>query len=315
GAFAASALLLAVADWATSTLPRPALVSQLPPGYHSVGAVNAATVSVPDFLPALEPGVPYWVTVYWQASGPLDRDYKTLVQVIDTNGQKWAQGDHTAGETGFQYYQSSRWENGDILRDEFLIIPPDDLPVPFAAQIWIGLYDPDTGERLPAFLPDGSPAPDGVLKTQPVAVTKQEPLILPPQAQPVNAKVGAATLAAYQTTLDTLTLTLTLYWQSSGPMIEDGIIFVHLFDKSGQFVLGADSRPRNGLYSMQAWQSGEGIVDEHRVDLPSTLLPGEYMIKVGAYDSATLNRLAVITANGESMPDGVLTLGTVTIQK
>jgi 4-amino-4-deoxy-L-arabinose transferase-like glycosyltransferase len=315
GAFVASVLLLAAADWATSTLPRPVLVSQLPPGYHRLGAVNTATVSISDSLPALEPGAPYWITVYWQASGPLDRDYKTLVQVIDANGQKWAQGDHTAGETGFQYYQSSRWENGDILRDEFLIIPPDDLPAPFAAQIWIGLYDPDTGERLPAFLPDGSPAPDGVLKTQPVAVTKKEPLTLPPEAQPVNATIGKATLAGYQAALDTLTLTLTLYWQSGGPMAEDGVIFVHLFDQSGQFVLGADSKPRNGLYSTQVWQSGEGVVDEHRVDLPSNLPPGEYTIKVGAYDSATLNRLAVITANGESVADGVLTLGTVAVQK
>ena len=315
GAFVASALFMAVADWATSTLPRPALVSQLPPGYHSIGAVNAATVSVPDFLPALEPGVPYWVTVYWQASGPLDRDYKTLVQVIDTNGQKWAQGDHVAGETGFQYYQSSRWESGDILRDEFLIIPPDDLPAPFTAKIWIGLYGADSGERLPAFLPDGSPAPDDVLKTRPIAVTKTEPLTLPPEAQPVGAKVGTATLAAYQAKPEAQTLTLTLYWQAGEPMAEDGIVFVHLFDASGQFVLGADSRPRNGLYSMQVWQSGEGIVDGHVINLPADFSPGEYTIKVGAYDSATLNRLAVRTANEEFVADGVLTLGTVAIQK
>ncbi len=315
GAFVGSVLLLAVADWATSTLPRPALVSQLPPGYHSIGAVNATTVSAPDFLPALEPGVPYWVTVYWQASGPLDRDYKTLIQVIDTNGQKWAQGDHMAGETGFQYYQSSHWEKGDILRDEFLIIPPDDLPAPFAAQIWIGLYDADSGERRPAFLPGGSPAPDGVLKTQLVAVTKAEPLTVPPEAQPVNAKIGNAALAAYQAKLEGSTLNLTLYWRSGGPMAEDGVIFIHLFDASGQFVLGADSRPRNGSYLTQVWQNGEGILDEHRIDLPNDLPPGEYTIKVGVYDSATLNRLAAQTANGEIATDGVLTLGSTKIQK
>ncbi|MBI3241053.1 MAG: glycosyltransferase family 39 protein [Chloroflexi bacterium] len=302
-----AALIMWGLDTLTGLLPRPPLARALPPGYHAIGDVGAATVYVPDSLPTLQPGVPYWVPVYWQANGSFDRNYKTLVQVIDGNGQKWTQGDNIAGQTGFPYYQTSRWKPGDIIIDRFLIIPPDDLPTPFSAQIWLGLYDPDTGERLPVS------SPDGVLKTQLIAATTAEPLAVPAEAQPVNAKVGPATLVAYQTQLNTLTLTL--YWQSGGPMTEDGVIFVHVFDASGQFVFGADSRPRGGLYSTQVWQAGEGIVDEHALGLPADLQPGQYTIKVGMYDSASLNRLAAQTANGEMAVDGVLTLGTFVVQK
>lgn len=310
-----AALLMWGLDTATGLLPRPPIVHAVPPGYHAVGNVGAATVYIPDSLPALEPGVPYWIPVYWQASGTFDRDYKALVQVVDGNGQKWAQGDHVAGQTGFPYYETSRWQPGDIVSDRFLIIPAEDLPAPFTARLWLGLYDPDTNERLPVSLADGSPAPDDVLKSQPVAMTHSGPLALPPEARLINAQVGSATLAAYQTQLNGSTLTLTLYWQSGGPMTEDGMVFVHLFDAAGKFVLGADNRPRNGAYSTQTWQNGEGIVDEHRLALPADLPPGEYTIEVGMYDSATSNRLPVKTAGGEIAADGVLTLEAISILK
>ena len=103
---------------------------------------------------------------------------------------------------------------------------------------------------------------------------------------------------------------LTLYWQAGAPMPTDSIVFVHLFDMQGNFVAGNDSRPRSGLYSTLAWQPSEGIVDEHPwPDVPA----GDYMIKIGLYDAVTQNRLAVTAANGETLPDGVLPIGKVTL--
>lgn len=301
----AGAALVWGVDRLTGFLPRPLLVSSIPAGYHSIGSVNGAAAFVPDSLPKMEPGIPYWIPVYWQAAGPMDRDYKTLIQLIDANGQKRAQGDHVAGETGFPYYPASQWKQGDIIKDQFLIIPPDDLPAPFSAAIWIGLYDPDrNNERLPAALPGGSPS--DALSTQLIAVTRGEAAAPPDDAAAVNAQIGAATLTAYAIRGGMLTL----YWQAGGPMPADGVIFVHLFDSNGKFVAGADSRPLNGLYSTLVWQEGEGIVDDHALpDAP----PGTYTIKIGMYDAASHNRMTVVAANGETMPDGVLTLGTAEI--
>jgi len=47
------------------------------------------------------------------------------------------------------------WRAGEVLMDEYAIPLPPDLP-PGTYQINIGLYDPDTGQRLPVML-DGVP--------------------------------------------------------------------------------------------------------------------------------------------------------------
>ena len=301
---AIAALVALAADRVTGLLPRPLVVSNIPNGYHSIGSIKGVTVYIPDSLPRMEPGIPYWVPVYWQVGQHLEGNYNTLVQVIDSHEQKWDQGDYAAGETSYPDYPTAQWQPGDIVKDEFLIIPSKELPVPFSAQIWIGLYDPKTDQRLPTTLPDGSTA--DVLKTETIAVTHSIPLTLPPGALQINATVGTAKLNAYTIQKQTLTL----YWQAGEPMPQDGIVFIHLFDSQGNFVAGTDGRPRNGLYSTLAWQTGEGIVDEH---LLPTVPAGDYTIKIGMYAAVTQNRLTVTDAHGQTLPDGVLPLGRITL--
>jgi hypothetical protein len=157
----------------------------------------------------------------------------------------------------------------------------------------VAAYDRKTGNRL-------GETSFGILP-----LTRRESITLPANAVTVNAHVGTATLTAY--TIQNQTLTL--YWQAGEPTLEDGIVFVHVFDSQGNFVAGTDSRPRAGLYATLAWQPGEGIVDEHLLpDVP----PGQYMIKIGMYDVATQNRLPVTDANGQTLLDGILPLGPIT---
>ena len=88
------------------------------------------------------------------------------------------------------------------------------------------------------------------------------------------------------------------------------MVFVHLFDAQGNFVAGADGRPRNGGYSTLAWQAREGIVDAHSLpDVPA----GTYMLKIGMYDAVTQVRFAVRAADGAVLPDDILPLGSIAI--
>ena len=137
-------------------------------------------------------------------------------------------------------------------------------------------------------------------------LTQRQPLAVPATATKITATVGTARLSAY-TIQDN---TITLYWQAGDPMSEDGTVFIHFFDAQGNFVMGVDSRPRDGAYSTLAWQKGEGIVDAHPV--PPSLPPGKYMVKIGMYDATTQNRLTVVDGQGQSVPDGELTLGSYT---
>ena len=146
----------------------------------------------------------------------------------------------------------------------------------------------------------------GADKRSDVALVKIEASGLPAGAIESGAHIGSAVLRGYAIQEKNLVL----YWEAGERAAGDGVVFVHLFDAQGNFVAGADGRPRNGGYSTLAWQAREGIVDAHSLpDVPA----GTYMLKIGMYDAVTQVRFAVSAADGAVLPDGILSLGAITM--
>jgi hypothetical protein len=102
----------------------------------------------------LRPGAEVPLTLYWQVTGALDRDYSVFVHLVDAGDKMVAQADALPLQ-GF--YPTSRWESGEILNDTHRLSVPADLQ-PGAYQILVGLYDPVTGQRLPVLDSAGNPA-------------------------------------------------------------------------------------------------------------------------------------------------------------
>jgi hypothetical protein len=94
------------------------------------------------------------VTLRWSADGYLDTDYTVFVHLVapDDSGQALAQGD--APPLGGRW-PTSLWLPGVALDDAHTVPPPPDLP-PGTYYLQVGLYDPESGMRLP--LPDGTDA-------------------------------------------------------------------------------------------------------------------------------------------------------------
>ncbi|MCL4832915.1 MAG: glycosyltransferase family 39 protein [Caldilineaceae bacterium] len=95
----------------------------------------------------LRPGESWDFTLYWQATAPLDRDFTVFVHLIDEDGGVVAQGD---GPPFLELYPTSQWMAGEILNN------PRTLQIPLTApagkyRVLVGLYDPETGVRLPVF--------------------------------------------------------------------------------------------------------------------------------------------------------------------
>lgn len=96
--------------------------------------------------------------LYWRPTGPLPAaPFKVFIQLRDRQGQTISQADHFIFEG---LLQSRRWdrlrEEGEWLRDTADLPVP--LPLPPAGEpyrIYVGLYDPETFERVPV-LNDGS---------------------------------------------------------------------------------------------------------------------------------------------------------------
>jgi hypothetical protein len=95
-------------------------------------------------------------------------------------------------------------------------------------------------------------------------------------------------------------LDLELVWAATAPLAANLTVFVHLLGPDGAIVAQTDRAPEGGFYPTGAWQPGEAVGDDYRLELPATLLPGRYRLVTGWYDPASGAR--VPTAGGE---DGV----------
>jgi hypothetical protein len=79
------------------------------------------------------------LTLYWRSLGLADRDYKVFVHTVDAQGRLVVQSDAPVA------YPTLYWDRGEQVADPRAIA---EQPV---AVYRVGLYDPSTGQRLPAF--------------------------------------------------------------------------------------------------------------------------------------------------------------------
>ena len=293
---ASSALIMTLPWLANNSIPPPTLPE---PPAMSVRTQTAfgKTLELSGYapLPAVEPGEPLFITLYWTPSTQLPTDYYGTVQLLAPDGQKLTQVDQQLGAGSFPHHPSKKWTPGQTVADQYLLFPPRDAPTPLGLTVLVAVYNRETGERL------------GETTLRPLPLTFSESVALPEDATPVHATIGPATLIAYHAEIDDSELSLTFYWESIEPASVDGVVFLHLFDSSGDFVLGQDLPPRAGTYPMTAWQPGEGIVDARII--PMGALPtGEYAVFVGAYDPDTGERFPMVDNTGHNLPDASLKL-------
>lgn len=100
----------------------------------------------------MEPGWTIAPELLWQAERPDGRDYTIFVHLIDAEGRLLAQDDAPPQQGR---YPTSIWEDGERVVDLKFVKIPYNTP-PGEVTLWVGVYDPVTGERLPATRTDGS---------------------------------------------------------------------------------------------------------------------------------------------------------------
>jgi hypothetical protein len=92
----------------------------------------------------LRHGATIHLTLRWQALRPFDREYTVFVHVIDAQGKLWGAGDSIPAQGK---RPTTSWLWGEVLEDEHKV--QIDVNGPREGYvIEVGLYRPDTGERL-----------------------------------------------------------------------------------------------------------------------------------------------------------------------
>jgi hypothetical protein len=98
------------------------------------------------------------LTLFWQRVAPVQQDYSVFVHMLGAGGQPLAQTD-SAPAGGSR--PSTGWREYEIIVDRRGLLLPADM-APGEYQLLVGLYLPETGERLQARGPTGQDLGDAV---------------------------------------------------------------------------------------------------------------------------------------------------------
>jgi hypothetical protein len=94
-------------------------------------------------------------------------------------------------------------------------------------------------------------------------------------------------------TLNSGTLDLTMVWQAQRALNRRYTAFAHLEKTDDTRVTQDDREPRGGIYPTTRWASGEMVREVYALVVPENLASGQYVLKIGWYDSETGDRLEV----------------------
>lgn len=248
----------------------------------------------------LLPGQTATVTITWQALAPTTIDYSVFLHLEDPAELTVAQLDTMPGGG---LAPTSQWQPNQKLTERYRVTIPATAYTPNQGHWVVGLYDQQSGERLPVQAASEGGQDDGFA----FGTVRIEP---PPGdlPNPIGADFADnVTLAGYQFSQRILrpgdTLTVTLYWRARGPITQEYTTFVHLLDRDFQMHGGHDGGPQPPTV---AWPVGRVISDVHKLTVSPDAPPGRYQLEIGLYPWPDFSRLRLLEASGAEGADRLL---------
>lgn len=250
------------------------------------------------------PGGEVAVTLCWEALAPLAEDYVYFVHLLGPNESiVGARNTHP----GLSRYPTSRWTPGNVFCDVVRVSAEEWAPAPAVYGVEIGWYQPQSGERLPAYSSDGAQI-ELVLLERVKVTPNTYPTVQVPNRLDADLD-GQATLLGYQVDRQEIApgeqVNITLYWTAQVPVAADYTVFVHLAAPSGPPHAQDDGQPQRGTYPTTFWDVGEVVVDPHAILIPGDLPPGDYPLVAGMYLLETGARLRWLAEDGSARSDAV----------
>jgi len=120
--------------------------SEIPPSAARLDSNFGDQITLAGYeLGKAQSGQPLPITLYWQARSQIQSDYTVFLHLLNEAGEIVAQAD-SPPQTGL--YPTHWWDMGEKIADARNVLLPSDLPAG-DYRILVGLYLPETGERLP----------------------------------------------------------------------------------------------------------------------------------------------------------------------
>jgi len=224
------------------------------------------------------------ITLFWQVERTPARRYKVFLHVLDGGNHIVGQRD---AEPGGGARLTTLWLPGEVVADNYgLPIHPATPPGEYRVEV--GLYDPETGQRLTT--PEG----EGQVWLAPLAV--ERPLTAAPVAvlgmqHAAGAQFGELSLLGYDAyTLGFAhqpelplrpgeVLQANLYWRAETRPGGDWRVAISLVDSEEREWAGLAAEPVAG-YPTSLWQAGDVWRGQFNLALPGDAPPGRYRLRV-----------------------------------
>jgi len=227
------------------------------------------------------------LALYWQARQLLATNYSALAQLVDA-GQHLYGGQDNLHPGGLR---TTRWLPDGFVQDPHAITVPPGTP-PGGYFVAAGLYNPETGVRLPIITGTNSASSDVI--QLPIIITK-------PVRIPTVAELGIEehTPVDFGPELRLLGLSwerpvivpnnfqrVALFWEAKSQPAVDYQIGLRLLDSGNNLVTQKVSRPSHGRYPTRRWAAGERVRDNHAIWVPANFPPGRYRLQLQLFNAA-----------------------------
>jgi len=291
-AIAASGLDRVWREALAEALCRPAHPLQTPLGG---GDQPEVTLLGWDWLasPAPRPGEEVRVRLYWEVREPVPEALHSFVHLYTPALKRsWAVAQNQNPGT----IPTDTWPPGFYVVDDLKVALPLDLP-PTSYALVAGLVRED-GERLAVPGNEEGLAFLGQVEVRPLQAGPRQPLH--PSVRTPALFEPNLLLQGYDLLPDPAGPTLRLYWEvlPSAQVPPDYLTFVHLVNEVGEVVAQYDGPPLAGVLPPSRWLPRSLLVDRRPLPLPQYLPGGRYVLLVGLYDPATLQRAAIQPRRG-----------------
>jgi len=255
------------------------------------------------------PGDDLAVTLYWRSLAPIQENYTVFVHVLGANDLIIGQRDMYPGQGN---YPTSLWSPGDIVRDTYVVPISSVAMTPSEAQIEVGLYRMDTGERLQALDSTGARLGDSLRFGRLVLPSRTVNGIPNPVYFNLEERIALVGYDLDRTAaVPGESFHLTLYWRALHDLDTDYSVFTHVLGEQDRIWAQMDSWPQRGQAPTSTWREGQLIPDLYELEVVANAPAGVYDLEIGMY-TADGKRLSILGEGGRAQGTRIL-LGKVRI--
>lgn len=252
----------------------------------------------------INPGNTVHVQLIWEALADVHEDYHLQFDLVNsTDGHRWALASGLQPMNGGN--PTTLWRKGDQITDTHSLSVPNDV---YAGSYLLLLTVTKDG---PVPISDSEGNLIGYVIAGPIAAGDGTNPAKEPDYAVAATFENHISLVGYDLDNATDTLTMTLYWESTGSVPSDYTVFVHLISPEGELVAQHDGSP---LLPSSLWIPGNQVIDKHALALSPDLPQADYQIYVGLYYwTDPSERIPIVTPGNAEATNNALIIGNVSL--